>query len=262
MLSWCVLLVWNVVFASLCLSFSCDSNWSWDDVFRLLNLVLSRLSLRWSGFPISATLWAIPWCTFIVCDGWREGEKMPLFFLLQRYLTETKTYYLTSTPSTKVQLLRLATLVQLFPRTGRGQCFFATNAEKGQPGSARVGRSNQAEDSAKRFEAPMGFDGSYGIWVRLPWLWRHKSSLKNNRGSLSSWERQDWSWSQRWWCDACAVSNVFHSPEVQKRFEQQQLEVIRLEKAAVDLVSESLQNWWSLHVERSEVWRCNWNSWK
>ena len=32
------------------------------------------------------------------------------------------------------------------------------------------------------------------------------------------------------------------SPEVQKRFEQQQLEVIRLEKAAVDLVSDSLQN--------------------
>ena len=125
---------------------------------RLLNLVLSRLSLRWSGFPMSATVWDIPWCTFIVCDGWRKGERCTLFFLLQRYLTETKTDYLTSTPCTKVQILRLATLVQLFPRTGRGQCFFATNAEKGQPGSARVGKVQPGRGFSETVWS------SYGFW--------------------------------------------------------------------------------------------------
>ena len=206
-----------------------------------------------------ARLWGFPHGKMDVCDGWREGERCP-FFLLQRYLSKTKTYYLTSTPSTKVQILRLATLVQLFPKKWPAEANVSLQQmqRKDGPDQQESERSNQADDSAKRFEAPMGFDGSYGIWVRLPWLWRHKSSLKNNRGSLSSWERQDFelvSPSMVMWC----MSN---SPEVQKRFEQQQLEVIRLEKAAVDLVSDSLQNWSSLQVERSEVWRCNWNSWK
>ena len=61
--------------------------------------MLSRLCFRGSGFAISATVWDRIYSNLVVCGGGESREKGCLFLLiLQRYLTRTKTYYLTLTP--------------------------------------------------------------------------------------------------------------------------------------------------------------------
>ncbi len=89
------------------------------------------------------------------------------------------------------------------------------------------------------------------IGLLEPWLWRHKSSLKNNRGRSSSWERHDWNWSQRW-CDTYAASNV-EQPRGTEAFRTTTIRSHKARKGCGGFGFSSLEGWCSLQVERSEV---------